>query len=99
MNSDLKKLTNWLNANKISLTESRIGLVIFKPKKKHMYFDKKLNWKAHIDDVAIKLIRANAMLHKTRDFVNRGILKLIYFALFDSNINYVSIIWGQTFIL
>ena len=57
--------------------------------------DSKLNWKAHIDDIAIKLIRANALLYKARDFVNKGILKSIYFALFDSHINYASIIWGQ----
>ena len=36
--------------------------------------DNKLNWKVHIDDIAIKLIRANAMLYKARDFVNKGIL-------------------------
>ena len=45
--------------------------------------------------MAIKLIRANAMLYKTRNFVNKGILKSIYFALFDSHINYASKIWGQ----
>ena len=39
--------------------------------------DNKLNWKAHIDDIAIKLIKSNAILNKTRDFVNIGILKSI----------------------
>ena len=57
--------------------------------------DNKLNWKAHIDDIAIKLLRANAMLYKTRDSVNKAMLKLIYFALFDSCINYSSIILGH----
>ena len=32
---------------------------------------------------ALKLIRANAMLYKVRDFVNAGILKSIYHALFE----------------
>ena len=45
--------------------------------------DNKLNWKAHINDIALKLIRANAMLYKVRDFVNAGILKSIYHALFE----------------
>ena len=45
--------------------------------------------------MAIKLIKANAMLYKTRNFVNKGILKSIYFDLFDSHINYASKIWGQ----
>ena len=57
--------------------------------------DNKLNWKAHINDITLKLIRANAMLHKVRDFVDAGILKSIYHALLDSHIHYACIIWGQ----
>ena len=57
--------------------------------------DNKLNWKAHINDIALKLIRANAMLYKVRDFVDAGILKSIYHALFESHIHYACIIWGQ----
>ena len=57
--------------------------------------DNKLNWKTHINDIALKLIRANAMLYKVRDFVDAGILKSIYYALFASHIYYACIIWGQ----
>ena len=32
--------------------------------------DSKLNWKSHIDDITLKLINANAMPYKVRDFVN-----------------------------
>ena len=49
--------------------------------------DKKLNWKAHIDDIALKLIGTSALLYKVRDFVNAGILKAIYHALFESHIH------------
>ena len=56
--------------------------------------DNKLNWKAHINDIALKLIRANAMLYKVRDFVDAGILKSIYHALFESHIHYTCIILG-----
>ena len=49
--------------------------------------DNKLNWKDHIDDIALKLITANAMLYKVRDLVNAGILKAIYHALFESHIH------------
>ena len=35
------------------------------------------------------------MLYKVRDFVNANILKSIYYALFESHINYVCIIRGQ----
>ena len=56
--------------------------------------DNKLNWKAHVDDKAIKLIRANAMLCKTRDFVTKVILKSIYFTFSDSHIIFASISCG-----
>ena len=36
----------------------------------------------------LNLIRANAMLYKVRDFVNAGILKSIYHALFELHIHY-----------
>ena len=57
--------------------------------------DSKLNWKSHVNAIATKLNRANAMLYKVRDFVNANILKSIYYALFESHINYACIIWGQ----
>ena len=57
--------------------------------------DSKLNWKVHFNNIALKLIRANAMRYKVRDFVDAGILKSIYHALFESHIHYACIIWGQ----
>ena len=57
--------------------------------------DNKLNWNEHINDVAIKLNRANVMLYKTRDYVNEKTLRSIYYAIFDSYINYASNVWGQ----
>ena len=42
LNSDLKNLTNWLNANKISLNVSKTELIIFKPKRKPLNFNMKI---------------------------------------------------------
>ena len=42
LNSDLKNLTNWLNANKISLNVSKAELIIFKPKRKPLDFNMKI---------------------------------------------------------
>ena len=80
INIDLKNLTKWLNANKISLNVLKTEMVLFRPKRKSMDFtlkiklngkqlydtnsvkylgiriDHKLNWKAHINDIALKLI-------------------------------------------
>ena len=36
--------------------------------------ENKLNCKAHIDEIALKLIRANAMLYKVTDLINAVIL-------------------------
>ena len=43
--------------------------------------DESLTWNELINDIAIKLSRANAMLYKLREFVNTRILKLIYHAI------------------
>ena len=83
MDFDLKTK---LNGKRLYPTDSVIYLGV--------RIDDKLNWKAHIDDSAMKLIGANTILDKTRDFVNKDILKPIYFALFDSHINHAPIIWG-----
>ena len=52
-------------------------------------------WKDHINDIAVKLNRANALLFKIRNFLNIIILKTIYFAIFDSHINYANLVWVQ----
>ena len=42
VNSDLKNLTNWLDANKISLKVCKTEFILFKPKMKKLDFDLKL---------------------------------------------------------
>ena len=56
--------------------------------------DQNLNWKDHINDSAVKLNRANALLFNIT-FVNIIILKTAYFAIFDSHINYANLVWAQ----
>ena len=57
--------------------------------------DENLNWKQHIHYIAIKQNRADALLSIIRNYVNKLTLRTIYFAIFDSHINYANIIWGQ----
>ena len=61
--------------------------------------DENLNWKQHIHDITIKLNRANALLFIIRNYVNKHILRTIYFAIFGSHINYVNLIQGQNYVL
>ena len=49
--------------------------------------DENLNWKGGINDIAVKLNRANAPLFKIRNFANITISKTIYLAIFDLYIN------------
>ena len=57
--------------------------------------DESLTWNEHINDILIKLNRANAMLYKVREFAKTRVLKLIYHAIFDCHLNYVNGVWGQ----
>ena len=79
----MKKLDSLI---KIKLNRKRLH-----PSKSIKYLgikiDENLNWKQHIHDIAIKLNRTDALLFKIRNYVNKQILKTIYFAIFDSHIN------------
>ena len=57
--------------------------------------DENLNWKDLTHEVATKLNRANASLFKIRNCVSFNTLKAICFVIFDSHINYASLIWGE----
>ena len=119
VNLDLKNLTYWLNANRISLNVKKTELVIFKHQRKKLdspikiklsrkrlypsksvkylgiKIDENLNWKQHIHDIAVKVNRANDLLSLIRNYVNRHLLRTIYFDIFDCHINYANVIGGQ----
>ena len=120
LNKDLKNLTNWLNANKMTLNFDKTEMILFKATKKSLdcqlklklngkrlyqtssvkylgiKIDRYLNWKDHINNIAIKLNKAYAILYKVRQFVNQTTLISVYHAIFDSHHNYASTVWGQT---
>ena len=50
----------------------------------------KLNWNAHTDNIVSKLVRGNSILSKLRYYVNKEILRTIYFAIFHSYLTYVT---------
>ena len=57
--------------------------------------DTNLNWEYHVNDLSIKLNRANALLFKMRKYVSLKILRSIYFAIFDSYLSYCCLVWAQ----
>ena len=93
VNVDLKHLVNWLNANKVSLNVKKTEMVIFKSKQKKFEGDLKiklcgkrnlgvkidtsLNWEYHVNDLSIKLNRANALFFKMRKYDSLNILPFL----------------------
>ena len=57
--------------------------------------DENLNWHERINNVAVKLNRANAMLSKVRHFVHKKTLKSICHAIFESHLFYSCLVWAQ----
>ena len=58
--------------------------------------DKRLTWKQHINHVALKLNKANAMLSKLRHVLDIKTLKSVYYAIFESHLCYASLVCAQS---
>ena len=59
--------------------------------------DANLSWQYHVNDLSIKLNRANALFFKMRKYVSLKILRSIYFAIFDSYLSYCCLVWAQNY--
>ena len=60
-----------------------------------IFLDENLNWKKQVSILSSKLRRANGALAKLRHFVPPKTLISIYYAIFNSHLNYGNQIWGQ----
>ena len=58
--------------------------------------DENLTFVSHINDLSLKLSRANGMLSKIRHYVAYDTLLSIYHAIFNSHLRYGCQVWGQT---
>ena len=59
--------------------------------------DTNLTWQHHINDLSIKMNRANALLFKIRNYVSPKILRSTYFTIFDSHLSYGCLVVGSEF--
>ena len=57
--------------------------------------DTNLIWQHHVNDLSIKLNRANALFFKMRKCVSLKILRSICIAIFDSYLSYYCLVWTQ----
>ena len=54
-----------------------------------------LLWKSHIHYLSVKLKRTNALLFKISNLVDNSILRTIYFSIFESYLDYCSLVLSQ----
>ena len=54
-----------------------------------------LSFQYHVNDLSMKLNRANTLLFKMRQYISLKILRSIYFAIFDSFLSYFCLVWAQ----
>ena len=59
--------------------------------------DTNLNWQCQVNDLSVKLNRANTLPFKIRKYVSPKIIRSIYFAIFESHLSYCSLVWAQNF--
>lgn len=62
-----------------------------------VYLDKHLNWKYHVEKLAVNLRKTNGIISKIRHFVPQETLIQVYYALFQSKLDYGLQVWGQGF--
>ena len=60
-----------------------------------IYLDNHLSWQKQEQDMRSRLSRAAGMLCKIRHYVNFDTLKMVYYGIFASILNYGSLVWGQ----
>ena len=58
--------------------------------------DSGLTWQEHIDCITQKISRAIGLMYKIRPFVNKKTMRMLYYSLLFSHLNYAIEIWGST---
>ena len=66
-----------------------------KPKYLGIILDEHLTFKYHLENLNLKLNRANCLLSKIGYYVRLPLLRTLHYALFDSHLRYGCQIWGQ----
>ena len=60
-----------------------------------VYLNSDLSWKTHIDYLAKRLSKVCGMIYKLHHFVPARTLKVVYFSMFDSVLQYSLLNWGR----
>ena len=57
--------------------------------------DTNLSWQYHVNDLSVKMNRANALFFKMKKYISLKILRSINFAIFGSYLSYCCLAWAQ----
>ena len=57
--------------------------------------DENLNWKSHVENIALKISRCNGLLNKLKYILARYIMKTLYTSLILPHLTYGVILWGN----
>ena len=60
-----------------------------------IYVDNKLSWKVQIDKLCSKISKVCGMIYKLRYFVPLSSLKIVYYSMFHSHLQYSLLNWGR----
>lgn len=104
--NNLNIAKQWFHSNKLVLNEEKTQkLILGLPntldneisyvKLLGFYLDPKLGWHKHIESICTKLSRVIFVFRKLRPLVSTETLRQVYFALFESHINYGIHLWGS----
>lgn len=61
-----------------------------------VYFDEFLTWNEHTNQLLLKLSKVTGALWKLRDKIPKSFRLTVYYAMFQSQLNYCLLVWGLT---
>ena len=97
----------WFCANKLLLNEDKTQRAVFSMrdlgdvssktvKFLGVWLDSRLQWGAHVEDTAKKLNKSLFALRNLKTCVSPHILRIAYFAVFNSHLTYAILAWGHS---
>jgi hypothetical protein len=99
---------NWVERNGLKMNVDKTVAITFGYRKNvaseqslpvkflGVYIDQNLKFDAHVDHVAVKVKQGIFSLRRLRDFLPRGRLVEVYYALIQSHLSYAILAWGNT---
>lgn len=96
----------WFTSNNLKLNEEKTQNLVFSTSQKitkgnsakllGVIIDDRLNWSSHVEQLSRKLSSSIFVLRNLARSLSRETLRMSYFALFHSHINYGTLLWGNS---